>query len=310
MAVRRPVKWNGSGFVDLTSAEMTAIQNEIIRLHATDVPQVLLVTPNSILNLNAMYDTREIAGTGVTGTSSAPTEAETPDVTTTQVTWQKISRQYESVLNPTYDGYSYPLYRTSGGLQAMSETDMYDTFIDPVLTILTGTDNGYQTAGTYTISTDQYGAGGFSLATMGKVFEDTKANVALYTSDGLFETQDQPTTVTSYWLHRYPRANEAAFSRYIGYELGSTDAKYIPKTSMQTQLQRLIRYHASQEIDYQISTTTPTGGTARGSAILDTRNTSSEYLTRLVSEDDYRAQEVPRGPTTTINTYRLYIIRA
>ena len=34
------------------------------------------------------------------------------------------------------------------------------------------------------------------------VFDDTRANTSAYTSGGIPETLDQPTTVTSYYLHR------------------------------------------------------------------------------------------------------------
>ena len=46
----------------------------------------------------------------------------------------------------------------------------------------------------------------------------------------------------------------------------------------------------------------------RGSGMVDTRlNGSGNYQTRFVNANDYRAQGLPNGTLTTINTYFLKI---
>jgi hypothetical protein len=70
----------------------------------------------------------------------------------------------------------------------------------------------------------------------------------------------------------------------------------------------MIRYYAAEitgtKIDYNINGT----GNNRGTAMTDTRNTTSTLLTLQVNLNDYRAQEVPTGTTpTTISTYNLRI---
>ena len=52
------------------------------------------------------------------------------------------------------------------------------------------------------------------------------------------------------------------------------------------------------------------GGTTRGTAMVDTRlDGSGNYQTRQVG-DDYRAQEFPNGSNSTITTYNLRITKA
>ena len=86
MAVRRPVKWNGTGFIDLSSGEMTAIQNEVVRLYGAN-PSVTLSVVSSGGSLGTMSDTRLQAGTGTTDATDFDTEAELEDVSTVTVNY-------------------------------------------------------------------------------------------------------------------------------------------------------------------------------------------------------------------------------
>ena len=305
MAIRRPVKWNGIGFSDLTSGEMAAIRNEIIRLYGIS-PSVTLGIVTSGGSIGTLTDTRLQAGTGQTRTDRFATTAELQDVSTISVNYSRLDDTSPGTASPANQNYSWPLYRVSGGLRAMTLTDMYDTFIDPVMTTLAGSDAGSQTAGTYTVSTST-SVSGATLVSSTPFFTDTRSNADAYSADGLLETRDQPETVLNYYLHRYNSASESEFSKYVSYELGGTDVTHMSKTNMRNQLQSLIKYYMQEEVSYNF-----TSGTSRGTTITNTARSSSKYLTFQVNADDYRAQEVPDYDTsaTTVNTYRLYISRS
>lgn len=306
MAVRRPVKWNGDGIIDLTSGEMTAIQNEVIRLYGVN-PSVALSVVSSGGSLGSISDTRLQAGTGTSDATDFDTEAELEDVSTITVNYSRLDQSVTSVALDNA-GFSWPLYRVAGGLRAMSETDFYDTFIDSAISSLTGGDNGTVTAGTYTISTTTTLSGATEVSgTATPIFTDTRANADAYTADGLIETRDQPENITNYYLHRYDANTALAFSKVICHGIGSTDATFISQADFQTQLGSGIRHFMSQEVGYNLSS-----GTSRGTIITDTARTSGKYITFQAGDDDYRAQEVPDydASASTINTYRLYILRS
>lgn len=304
MAVRRPVKWDGTGFRDFTSSEVNTVVSEVIRLYGNN-PSVDLSVVTSGGNLGTLSDTRLQAGTGQTRTDRFATTAELQDVSTITVNYSKINQSTDTVsINKA--GYSWPLYRVSGGLRAMSSTDVYDTFISPAITTLSGSDSGTNTAGTYTISTATSVTNATQVSAT-PIFTDTRADASAYTAAGLLETRDQPITITNYYLHRWNAVSPFTFSKMIHHELGSTDATWISQTNMRAQLESLIRYHMVQEIGYNYSS-----GTARGTAMINTARTGSKYLTYQVGADDYRAQETPDydAASSTINTYRLYILRS
>ena len=59
-------------------------------------------------------------------------------------------------------------------------------------------------------------------------------------------------------------------------------------------------------ITYSINGT----GANRGTGMVDTRLDGTNYQTRFVNADDYRAQEFPGGSPQTVNTYFLKITRS
>ena len=80
--------------------------------------------------------------------------------------------------------------------------------------------------------------------------------------------------------------------------------------TMKTLIGNWIRYDAAntggQKIVYTMATS---GGSTRGSGIVDTRlNGAGNYQTRQVG-DDYRSQEFPNGSNATITTYNLRITK-
>ena len=285
---------------------MIALFSEVIRLYGVN-PSVTLSVVASGGSLGTLSDTRLQAGTGTTNVDAFDSAGELQDVSTVTVDYSKIDQTVGSVALDNA-GFSWPLYRVSGGLRAMTETDFYDTFIDPAMTQLTGSDSGSATAGTYTISTSSTLSGATEVSgSATPIFTDTRADATAYTADGLIETRDQPTTVTNYYLHRWDSGPESEISKIVCHEIGSTDATWLSQTDLRTQLSSGIRYFMSQSVTYNFSS-----GTSRGSAMLNTARSSGKLLQFQVDADDYRSQIVPDydASESTINTYRLYILRS
>lgn len=306
MAVRTPLKLNGSNLQEMTSGEIDAIKAEAIRLYGNN-PSVTLSVVASGGSLGTISDTRLQAGADTTDVTNFDTEAETPDVSTVTVNYSKIDQAYDtSEASWTDSTYSYPLYYDAGDLREMTATDFFDTFIGPAIDTLTTSSTGTSQAGTYHISTSS-SVSGSTLISATPVFSDTRADAAAYTADGIPETQDQPTTITNYYLHRINSASAAGHELPICYRKSGTDLQQTPSATFEDALETMIRYYAAEISGTKISYNINGSGNNRGSAMTDTKLDGSTYLQRFVNTDDYRTQEVPSGSETTISTYRLKI---
>ena len=306
MAVRTPLKLNGSNLQEMSTVEIEAIQTEAIRLYGAD-PYVTLGGVASGGNLGTMNDTRLIAGAGTTDVTNYDTEAETPNVSTTTVGYARISQTIDTSLTDWTDGtYSYPLYYDAGNLKEMTAADFGDTFIIPAIDQLTSGSTGTAQAGTYHISTSS-SVSGSTLVYANPVFIDTRANAAAYTAGGIPETQDQPTTITNYYLHRINSAAAAGHELPVCYTKSGTNLYQTPSGNFATALSDMINYYAAEVTGTRIRYSINGTGNNRGSAMTDTKLNSSTYLQRFVNTDDYRTQEVPSGSATTISTYYLKI---
>lgn len=306
MTVRTPLKLDGSNLREMTTTEINAIKTEAIRQYGLD-PSVTLSVVASSGSLASMSDTRLIAGAGTTDVTNFDTEGETPNVSTTTVTYDKIDQSYDTSESAwTNATYSYPLYYDGDNLREMSAADFADTFIYPAIDTLTSGSTGTAQAGTYHISTSSSVAGS-TLVSATPVFTDTRANAAAYTAGGIPETLDQPTTIVNYYLHRINSASEGSYELPICYTKSGTNLQQSPSATLQDSLQTMMRYYAAEitgtKITYSINGT----GNNRGSAMTDTKLNSSTYLQRYVNTNDYRTQEVPSGTATTISTYYLKI---
>lgn len=306
MAVRTPLKLDGSDLRQMTTAEIEAIQTEAIRLYGLN-PSVTLSVVASGGSLGTMSDTRLQAGAGTTDPFNYDTPAETPNVSTVTVNYSKISQAYDtSEVSWTDATYSYPMYYDGSDLREMTATDFADTFIYPAIDTLTSGSTGTAQAGTYFISTSSSVAGA-TLVSATPVFTDTRANAAAYTASGIPETQDQPTTITNYYLHRVNSAAAAGHQLPICYTKSGIDLQQTPSATFETALENMMRYYAAEITGTKISYSINGTGNNRGSAMTDTKLNSSTYLTRFVNVNDYRTQEVPSGTATTISTYYLRI---
>ena len=310
MAVRSPLYYNSGVLQEMSTAMVDQIVDQIVYQYSLN-PSVSLSVVSSGGSLDAITDTRLQAGAASTRTDRFPTESETAEPSVVTVTYDKITETRASV-SPTADtGKTWPVYYTSSGnIQAMNLTDVKDTFLHPAIDLLTAGTTTAQQAGTYHINTSSNVTGSTEVsASATAVYANTQANTSAYTSGGIGETQDQPTTINSYYLHRV-NGSDNTFVEPVFIDSGNNLKEYL-EADFESLMQEWIRYTAVSSGDgYSISYNVGSSGSGntRGSGMADTRlNGSGNYQTRFVNTDDYRAQEFPNGTPTTINTYFLRI---
>jgi len=174
--VRRPLYNDGNNLREMTSAMVTAIQNRCVYMYGSD-PSVTLSVVGSSGTLDSMSDTRMQAGTDTTDATNFDTEGETPNVSqVTPIVFDKISQVNASLSAPTDTANKlYPVYYDgSGSVQAMTATDMFDTFITQAIdSLIDGTDRD----GTFRIHTAT-SLSDHTLISSTPVFTDTRANAA------------------------------------------------------------------------------------------------------------------------------------
>jgi hypothetical protein len=305
MTARTLLKLDGSDIRQMTSGEMSALQTEAIRLYGAAPTAVMTQVSNSGAGFAAIVDTRLQAGAAGNDNTNFDTQGETADVSTVSVSYDKLNFAYSSVSAWSDGTYGYPLYLDgSNNMQECSAQDMYDTLIRPAIDTLTSGSTGTAQAGTYRIHTAT-SLSGHTLISSTPVFVDTRANAGAYSAAGLPETQDQPTTITNYYLMRVNAASQGSFVKPLVLA-GSGVIHEMPATNLTNMLQDSIQYNASQVSGTKISYNINGSGNARGSAMVDTRLNSSTYLTDQQS-DNYRSQEVPSGSAATISTYTFKI---
>ena len=324
MAVRRPLYNNSGNIQEMSDAMIDDIIQFCIFKHQTSLPVSLSVDSSNTGNLSDITDSRLQAGAQSTSASAFPNEATTAEPSVVNVTWNRITQTVSSVHNTLTadDGKRYPVYFDSqNNIQAMNAQDMKDTFIHPAFDIIFSTDTTTQQAGTYYISTSTTPGTGTNrsvLVSSNPVYTDTRADTSAYTAGSIPETQDQPTNITSYYLHRNDFASNPVPSMTLPlYIRGDNDLQEYPTTGFPTfdqLIENFMGHTAGYSTDgytlrYEIGTST--ANYTKGSGIADTRlNGSGNYQTRFVNADDYRAQEFPDGSPTTINTYYLRVVKA
>ena len=313
MAVRAPLKNNSGNLQEMSTTEVNEIVDQIVYQYSLN-PSVSLSVVGSSGTLSSITDTRLQAGAQSTSVSAFPSEATTAEPSVVTVTYDKIS-ETRATITPTADtGTTWPVYYTSGGaIQAMSLTDVKDTFLHPAIDLLSSGSLTTQQAGTYHINTSTSVTGSTEVSGANTaVFVDTRANTGAYSAGSIPETQDQPTNITSYYLHKIT-GSDTSYTLPISID-GSNNLQVYPEATFESLIQEWIRYTAVSSTDgYSLSYNIGTSGSGntRGSGIADTRlNGSGNYQTRFVNANDYRAQEFPNGTATTIATYFLRINKA
>ena len=307
MAVRKPLYYTGGNLREMTTAMVAEVVAATVYQYSLN-PGVTLSVVGSSGTLAAITDTRLQAGAVGNDVTNFDTEAETADVSTVTVTYDKISHANASV-TPTADSVKlWPVYyNASSQIQAMTLADIKDTFLHPAIDLLTAATTTTAQAGTYHISTET-SVTGSTLVSSTAIFTDTRANAGAYSAAGIGETLDQPTTITNYYLHRVDGASPTYTEPY--FIDSNNDIKEYTASAFNTLIQGWIRYTAASSSDgYAISYNIGTSGSGnnRGSGIVDTKLNGSTYATLNPSTDDYRSQEFPSGSATTIATYFLRI---
>lgn len=308
MAIRRPLYNDGNNLREMTSAMVTAIQNRCVYVYGSS-PSVTLSVVGSSGTLDSMTDTRMQAGASTTDATNFDTPAETPNVSqVTPIVFDKISQVNASLSAPTdTNNKLYPVYYDgSGAIQAMTATDMFDTFFTQAIDLLVdGSDRG----GTFRIH-NATSLSSNTLISSTPVFIDTRANTSAYTAGGIGETRDQPFDVEKYYLFRTDQTAAVSITQPIQVT-SSNDLQTYPLSSFDAMLLAELRHHtvntSGSRITYSINGT----GSNRGTGMVDTRlDGSGNYQQRFVNANDYRTQEFPNGTPQTINTYFLKITRS
>ena len=307
MAVRRPLYNDGNNLREMTSAMVTAIQNRCVYMYGSD-PSVTLSVVGSSGTLDSMSDTRMQAGSSTTDVTNFDTAGETPNVSqVTPIVFDKISQVNASLSTPTdTNNKLYPVYYDgSGAVQAMSATDVFDTFITQAITTLV---DGNDRDGTFRIHTAT-SLTDHTLISSTPVFTDTRANAAAYTASGIPETLDQPTTITNYYVFRTNQG--AAPSITVPFQVTTgNDLQTYTASAFDAILLAEMRHHAVNTVGSRVTYSINGTGNNRGSGMVDTRLDGSTYEQRFVNANDYRTQEFPSGSPQTINTYFLKITRS
>ena len=314
MAVRTPLYNNAGNIQEMDATQIQQIKDFCTLKYFTGNPVELQVDPGNG-TIGSISDTRLQAGAASTSTSTFPSEATTAEPSVVTITRNNIRQILATTPTLTNDtGNLYPVYYDSqNNIQAMNLQDMKDTFIHPVIDTLASTDNTSAQAGTYFISTSNTAADSTKQVVSGSaVYEDTRADTSAYTASGITETLDQPTTITSYYLHK--NITTAGTLTYPLKIRSDNDLQVYPTSDFDAMIENLMVYTALASTDgytirYELGTST--ANYSKGTGIADTRlNGSGNYQTRQIGSNDYRAQEFPDGSPTTINTYYLRLIKA
>ena len=312
MTARSPLWYNSGNLQEMTAAEIVQWQVAAIYVYASSPTVVLTINTGSAGNLAAINDTRLQAGAMSSNANAFVAESGTAEPSIVNVAYDRIHRaRTTSGVGQTADtAITFPVWYNSGTIQAMTLTDFKDTFVSPAITLLVAASESNNTGGTYTISTAT-SVSGYTLISGTPVFTDTRANTGAYTAAGMPETLDQPTTITNYYLHRRNGADSTPSRNLLLAEGGSGGLIEGATATMKNLIGNWIRYDAAntsgQKIIYTMATS---GGSTRGSGIVDTRlNGAGNYQTLQSYGTAYRSQEFPNGSAATIATYNLRIAK-
>ena len=307
MSVRAPLYNNSGNIQEMTTAMVDEVVDQIVYQYSLS-PSVALSVVSSGGSLGTISDTRLQAGASTTDATNFDTAGETPNVSTVTVNYAKIDSSTASITPTTDTGTTWPLYyNSSGQIQAMNLTDIKDTFLHPAIDLLSAATTTSQQAGTHFISSATSVTGSTRVSAT-PVFSDTRANAAAYTAGGIGETQDQPTTITNYYLYTVDGSDTSYTAPF--FINGSNNLQVFAEATFESLIQEWIRYTAASSTDgYAISYNLGTSGSGneRGSGMADTKLNSSTYAQRFVDANDYRTQEFPSGSAVTQNTYYLRI---
>jgi len=303
MTVRTPLILDGSNnLIEMTTAQIDAVKDRCRYLYGAS-PSVTLSRVASSGGLGSISDTRKQAGAMSTSVSALPSEATTAEPSTVTINYARISEtRTDTTATADTNSVAFPVYQTSGNIQAMTLTDVYDTFIYPAIDTITGAAGQ---PGTYYIHTATT-LSGYTAVSVNSVYNDTRANPGLYTAAEIGETLDQPTTITNYYLLAADNIAAPSMSQMLFIRNSDKNIEQYTQAEMDAWLQNCMQHAASEITGSKISYNFNGTGTNLGSGMVDTiLNGSGNHQTRYVGLDDYRAQEFPNGSAVTATTHRL-----
>ena len=314
MAVVRPLTIvDSTTFREMNySSEMFAIHQRIAYLYVNQGagPSVALSVVSSGGNITPnMTDEFYFSGLGEDVSDTAFVDPSS-QVQLQQVTYDKISETVTSASTPTYN--IKPVKADgANGVREMTETDIMDTFIDPVVDLMVSSTTDVRAAGTYHISTSNSLSNHTNL---GEVFRNTISDPSSYTTTfgtGASSRQTD-TTHTSYYLQRNNGVN-ASYPRPLVID-GTDGLREMTNTEFGTYFDSLIKAAVSGISGYTLRFNIDGSGTTKGTTMVDTRRTGStrnEYLADPSDADpnDYRAQMWPSGAAQTRQSYALKVNR-
>jgi len=306
MTVRSPLYWDGSALREMSTAQVNQIVDRAVYIYGSNPSaNVSVVSSGGNISPN-MTDTRMTAGAYSTRVDRFPTEGETAEPGTVTVTYDKISQSNNSVSTPTdTNSKAYPVYYDGSDIRAMNATDVFDTFIDPAIDDLV---DGNDQSGTYRIHTST-SLSGHTLISSTPVFTDTRANTGAYTSGGIPETLDQPTTISNYYLFRTNQGSAPSFTAPLQIDSSNNLQEY-SGSALNSMLLAELRHHTVNTTGSRILYSVNGTGNNKGSGMVNTKlNGGGNYQTRFVNSNDYRAQEFPNGTAVTVSTWFLRIRR-
>ena len=302
MAIRKPLKIFGTDFKEISSANTLDIRARMVYLYLANTSINLDVVASG--SLDAMNDTRTQASASTSHASSFQTAG---GVSTVTVTFDKITQTVLGGSAPAdTNNIRFPVYSDSGNIKAMSLQDMYDTFV-----IDNGTVNEIIAAQPYKIHTSTTPPSGYSLVSSTAVFTDTIANAGAYSAGSIPETRDQPTTVTSYYLHKANGTNTALSvanddSGDVPVYIDSNqNIKQYTLAEFDAILLNVIKYSTASLTNEKLRYYIGGSGTTLGTGMVNKKLNGSGTQQQVQVGDDYRTQRFPNGSAVAVNTYYL-----
>jgi len=341
MAVRTPLYLDGTDLREMTSGQITQIKNRVVYLHGdASYRSSNLVVDGVGTGIRGMIDSRDIAGAQ---TSDANRFSDNNSFISSNpaidagatTTYDKISTSISSPSDPgDTSNIAYPLYYDGNGvLQSMSQTDMYDTFINDGIDLIV--DNSASRDGTYTVFTDTSGLAGATLISSTAIFTDQQFNEAVH-SNSVSEDSgggaqnlniltlsnvDQPITVQNYYLWRTNQGSAPTIQLPVRVNASNEVSEYTAG-DFDAALGNLLSFSAASRSPYRIAydiegvgtdafTITAAANTpqARGSSITDTTLHSQVRINDQDGANAYKSQNLPAGVSETETTYTLKIYR-
>tara|TARA_Y100000114_G_C11753340_1_gene325569 strand:- start:1281 stop:2327 length:1047 start_codon:yes stop_codon:yes gene_type:complete len=347
MAVRKPLYNFGGALREMSTAQINAVKDRVVYLHGdASYRSSNLVVDGVGTGIRRMIDSRDIAGNATSdanrfsdnNTFISNNPAIDAGATTT---YDKISASISSPSDPgDASNIAYPLYYDGNGvLRSMSQTDMYDTFINDGIDLIV--DNSASRDGTYTVYTDTSGLSGATLISSTPIFTDQQFNEAVHSNSlsedsgggaqnqnilplqdvGGTSVRDQPVTIQNYYLWRTDQGSISSITVPVRFT-SNNQIKTYSGNEFNILLGNLLAYSAASRSPYRIAydiegvgtdafTITAAANTpqARGSSITDTTLHSQVRINDQDGQNAYRSQNLPAGVSETETTYTLKIYR-